>query len=69
MEKKPAESEAQFRKALALRPHYAPADYNLALALSSQGKADEARKQLEIAIKANPDYEKLDAVRKQVVGK
>ena len=46
---------AEFRTALALDPGYGSAHFNLAVALTRQGKSDEALNHFHIAQQANPD--------------
>jgi Tfp pilus assembly protein PilF len=56
---KPAEAHAEFQKALAIDPSYAEAQTNLGIALSEQGKWDEAvaayRKALSMPIYPTPE--------------
>ena len=44
----------QFRKAIALRPDYATAHHWYATTLSSMGRADEARRQIDEALRLDP---------------
>jgi superkiller protein 3 len=55
------EAKRCFQKALDLRPGYPNAMYNLACAHSLAGKASEAMKWLEKAIKIDSEYKKLAA--------
>ena len=45
---------AQFRTALAATPDYAPAHFELGLALQQQGKKEEARQEFEKAASLDP---------------
>jgi tetratricopeptide (TPR) repeat protein len=53
---RPAEAEAVFRKAIALRPGYADAHYNLGVALLGQKMDAEAEAAYRRAIALRPDY-------------
>ena len=50
------EAEAQFRKALALRPGYAEAHVNLGLVLQDQGRMAEAQSSYRAALAVRHDY-------------
>lgn len=52
----PREAEANYRRALALRPDYAVAHNNLGVALQLQGKLDEALICYKRALAIKPDY-------------
>lgn len=51
-----AGAEAGFRKALALKPDFFQARFNLGIALRDQGKLDEARAELETVVTAHPAH-------------
>jgi Tfp pilus assembly protein PilF len=57
--RKPAEAEAEFRKATGLDPNYAEAEHNLGLAFAEQGRYDEAipayRKALSMPVYSTPE--------------
>jgi tetratricopeptide (TPR) repeat protein len=50
------EAVAQYRRAIALKPDWAPAYYNLGSALSRGGRAGEAVTEFERALALQPDY-------------
>ena len=53
-QKRHAEAEAAYRRALALRPHRATVANNVATALYGQGKYREAEEMLKVALKLDP---------------
>ncbi|MCX6378430.1 MAG: tetratricopeptide repeat protein [Armatimonadetes bacterium] len=53
-----ARAEDCYRRALAIHPHYADLNFNLAVALRAQGKPQEAIDTLVTAIAINPHYAK-----------
>jgi hypothetical protein len=52
--KEPAEATRRFKRALELRPDYAPYEVNLAAALLDQGDVKEATRHLERAVQLDP---------------
>jgi Flp pilus assembly protein TadD len=48
-------AQAEFREAVRLKPRYAEAHYNLALALHQEGKEAESRTELEKAYEIAPE--------------
>ena len=50
-----AAADAEFRQALRLKPRYAEAHYNLALALHQESKEDESRAEFEKAFEIAPE--------------
>ena len=55
-QRKNAEAEAAFRRALELKPDYAEAHNNLAYLLMTSGKLDEAAEHYRAAIASKPDF-------------
>ena len=52
-------AQAEFMEAVRLKPLYAEAHYNLALALHQEGKEEESRREFEKAYEISPGLRNL----------
>jgi Flp pilus assembly protein TadD len=53
---KPEQGAVCLRRALAIRPYYAPGHYNLGLVRSRQGRLCDAVREYRLALRAQPEY-------------
>ena len=58
---KPREAIAAYKKALAIKPDYADAHYNLGNTLQNQGKPEEALAAYKNALRINPNFSNASA--------